>query len=126
MSKIHSAELKELVMRPAQEEVDVQLAELRGQLEEAKMTNDALKEALATRAGIGGSITVVAGNAAQSGGSVRISSGASAQSHSGEVVIETAKSDVSGPSGPITLQTGLASGRKFTNSIDSIDRSVVK
>ena len=48
MSKIHSAELKELVMRPAQEEVDVQLAELRGQLEEAKMTNDALKEALAT------------------------------------------------------------------------------
>ena len=48
MSKMHSTELKELVMRPAQEEVDVQLAELRGQLEEAKMTNEALKEALAT------------------------------------------------------------------------------
>ena len=45
---MHSMELKELVMRPAQEEVDVQLAELRGQLEEAKMTNEALKEALAT------------------------------------------------------------------------------
>jgi chromosome segregation ATPase len=48
MSKLHSSQMKELVMRPAKEEVDSKLAELRGQLEEANMTNEALKEALAS------------------------------------------------------------------------------
>ena len=48
MVKMHANEMKELVMRPTVDEVNVQLAELRGQLEEAKMTSQALKEALAT------------------------------------------------------------------------------
>ena len=48
LSKMHSNEMKELVMRPTLDEVSVQLAELRGQLEEAVMTSEALKEALAT------------------------------------------------------------------------------
>ena len=48
ISKVHSAQMKELVMRPAQEEVDAKLAKLRGELEEANMTNEALKEALAS------------------------------------------------------------------------------
>ena len=48
MVKMHANEMKELIMRPTVDEVNVQLAELRGQLEEAKMTSEALKEALAT------------------------------------------------------------------------------
>jgi hypothetical protein len=48
MLSMHASEMKELVMRPTKDEVDVQLAELKGQLEEAIMTSEALKEALAT------------------------------------------------------------------------------
>jgi hypothetical protein len=48
LGKVHASELKELASRPAQEEVDLELESLRGQLAESQMANEALKEALAS------------------------------------------------------------------------------
>ena len=48
LAKVHASELKELAGRPAQEEVDLELETLRGQLDEMKLANEALKEALAS------------------------------------------------------------------------------